>query len=370
VPELLGAGVPELLGTGVPELLGTGVPELLDSGAPEPDSPAYVIYTSGSTGLPKGVVVTHRNLLNLVCDFTDRLSADAAHAVLWSTATTFDISALELLLPLQNGGCVVVAPEEARLMPRTFLDLIRRHDVSTVQATPTAWRLILPEATGELGGRTLLCGGEPMPAALARQLCEHGCRVLNVYGPTESTIWSTAWELDRDPDDPVPVGGPIANTRIFIVDAGGRELPSGVPGELCIAGDGVSRGYLRRTELTAQRFGENPRYGRFYRTGDIARLRHDGVLELFGRTDRQVKLRGGGRAARASRRGPRRGRTVRGPADRRPADRLRAAAHARRRRPPAARRAVAVRPRPAARPRGSIRYRGAGPAADHHQRQD
>jgi amino acid adenylation domain-containing protein len=265
---------------------------LLDAAAADPQHPAYVIYTSGSTGRPKGVAVSHRNLLNLVCDFADRLSVDAASRVLWSTTATFDISALEWLLPLVCGGCVVVASDEAQLEPRAFLDLVRDHDVSVVQATPTAWRLIAAEVGDELVGRTVLCGGEPMPATLARRLRDLGARPLNVYGPTETTIWSTAAELDHAPDDRVPIGRPIANTQVFVLDPDGHELPPGVPGELCIAGDGVSLGYLRRPELTAERFGDHPRHGRFYRTGDVARLRHDGVLEMLGRNDRQVKLRG------------------------------------------------------------------------------
>ncbi|GIH91285.1 non-ribosomal peptide synthetase [Planobispora siamensis] len=256
--------------------------------APEPGDIAYVIYTSGSTGRPKGVQVTHANLVNLVLDFADRLGAP--RSVLWSTTPSFDISWLELLLPLAVGGTVVVASDEDQMQPRRFLELAGAVEVA--QATPTAWRLIVPEAGGELAGRTVLCGGEPMPAALARDLLGLGCRVFNVYGPTETTIWSTAAELVEPPGDPVPVGEPLANTRILILDDHGREMPPGVPGELCIAGDGVSAGYLGRPELTAERFGRHGRHGRFYRTGDRARLRHDGVLELLGRDDRQVKLRG------------------------------------------------------------------------------
>ncbi|MEU1388073.1 MULTISPECIES: amino acid adenylation domain-containing protein [unclassified Nonomuraea] len=251
---------------------------------------AYVIYTSGSTGQPKGVQVTHGNLTNLVLDFADRLGAPTS--VLWSTTTSFDISWLELLLPLACGGTVVVASDDDQLQPGRFLELIAASDVQVVQATPTAWRLIAPEAGRELAGRTVLCGGEPMPAALARDLLELGCRVFNVYGPTETTIWSTAAELREPPLDPVPAGEPLANTQIFVTDAAGRELPPGVPGELCVAGAGVSAGYLDRPELTAQRFGHHDRYGRFYRTGDRARVRHDGGLELLGRDDRQIKLRG------------------------------------------------------------------------------
>ncbi|MEV0754842.1 amino acid adenylation domain-containing protein [Streptosporangium sp. NPDC050280] len=256
------------------------------------ESIAYVIYTSGSTGRPKGVAVTHGNLANLVLDFADRLGAGAADAVLWSTTTSFDISALELMLPLTVGGTLVVASDDDQLQPRRFLELIAARDVRVVQATPTAWRLIAPEARDELAGRVVLCGGEPMPAALATDLLGLGCRLFNVYGPTETTIWSTAAEILGPPADPVPIGVPLANTRIFVRDADGREAPPGVPGELCVAGDGVSAGYVNRPELTAERFGEHPRHGRFYRTGDMARLRHDATLELLGRDDRQIKLRG------------------------------------------------------------------------------
>ncbi|RJL31795.1 AMP-binding protein [Bailinhaonella thermotolerans] len=317
---------------------------------------AYVIYTSGSTGRPKGVAVRHGNLANLVLDFAWRLGE--GRSALWSTTTSFDISGLELFLPLATGGRLVVAPDEAQLRPRDLLGLIERHDVEVVQATPTAWRLIAPElggpepdpaeqnptgqnptgqnaagqnpiepdpagpdgagtretsaagtagagagaagAGGALAGRIVLCGGEPMPAALARRLLAAGCRLFNVYGPTETTIWSTAAEITEDPRDPVTVGRPIANTRVFLADPGlptpevdeAAELPPGLPGELCIAGDGVAAGYAGRPELTAERFGEHPVHGRFYRTGDLARLRPGGTLEVLGRADRQVKLRG------------------------------------------------------------------------------
>ncbi|GIJ56364.1 non-ribosomal peptide synthetase [Virgisporangium aurantiacum] len=282
---------------GIPAVPMSAVPvSTVDGAAPDlvvdPDSAAYVIFTSGSTGQPKAVEVSHRNLANLVFDFADRLPAGSARAVLWSTAFTFDISALELLLPLATGGTLVVAPDDALLKPRALLDLVRAADVSLVQATPTAWRIVAPEATDELAGRVLLCGGEPLPAALAARLRALGGTLHNVYGPTETTIWSTAARLDTDPADPVPVGVPLANTRVFVTDPAGRHLPPGLPGELCIAGDGVSAGYPRRPDLTADRFGVDPRYGRFYRTGDVATLGHDGVLVLAGRTDRQVKLRG------------------------------------------------------------------------------
>ncbi|MFI7108498.1 amino acid adenylation domain-containing protein [Nonomuraea sp. NPDC050227] len=293
--QVADSGARLVVAAGSPHWAG-GTPVVPMPGTPGEPGPAgagdiaYVIYTSGSTGQPKGVQVTHANLTNLVLDFADRLGAPTS--VLWSTTTSFDISWLELLLPLASGGTVVVASDEDQVQPGRFLELIAASDVQVVQATPTAWRLIAPEAGRELAGRTVLCGGEPMPAALARDLLELGCRVFNVYGPTETTIWSTAAELRDPPLDPVPAGEPLANTQIFVTDAAGRELPPGVPGELCVAGAGVSAGYLDRPELTAQRFGHHDRYGRFYRTGDRARIRHDGALELLGRDDRQIKLRG------------------------------------------------------------------------------
>ncbi|MER7455822.1 amino acid adenylation domain-containing protein [Micromonospora sp. NPDC126480] len=256
------------------------------------DDSAYVIYTSGSTGQPRGVVVTHRNLANVVADFADRLGVTGADPVLWSTTTAFDISALEVFLPLSLGGSVVAAGRTTQTRPRDLLDLVARHDVVVVQATPTFWRLAVAEVTGdELRGRTVLCGGEPMSAELARDLVATGCRLLNVYGPTETTIWSTAAEVDARVTGTVPIGRPIANTHVFVADQHGASLAPGLLGELCIGGTGVSAGYLGRPELTAQRF---PGAGadRYYRTGDLARWRADGTLELFGRNDRQVKLRG------------------------------------------------------------------------------
>lgn len=257
------------------------------------DSAAYVIYTSGSTGRPRGVVVTHRNLANVMLDFAERLGVTADDAVLWSTTTAFDISALELFLPLSIGGSAVVAGRESQTRPRELLDLVVQHDVSVVQATPTFWRLAVAEVSrDELRDRTVLCGGEPMSASLARDLLAAGCRLLNVYGPTETTIWSTVAEVGHDVADPVPIGGPIANTSVFVVDEHGAELAPGLLGELCIAGTGVSTGYLGCPELTEERFVSLPGRDRYYRTGDLARWRTDGALELFGRNDRQVKLRG------------------------------------------------------------------------------
>ncbi|MEH0971304.1 amino acid adenylation domain-containing protein [Micromonospora sp. CPCC 205546] len=259
--------------------------------APDPADPAYVIYTSGSTGLPKGVVLSHANLANVVRHFTTEIGVTHRDSLLWLTTFAFDISALEVFLPLVAGARVVVADDAARSDGAALLDLVERHDVSVLQATPTTWRLVVDEAKGRLRGRRVLCGGEPLPAHLARALVETGCTLWNVYGPTETTIWSTS-ALVEDVDAGVPVGRPIANTTVVVADGQGRPRPPGLPGEVWIGGDGVAAGYLGRPELTAQRFGELAGAGRFYRTGDVGRWRHDGTLELRGRTDRQIKLRG------------------------------------------------------------------------------
>ncbi|GAA3440231.1 non-ribosomal peptide synthetase [Kutzneria kofuensis] len=256
------------------------------------DGPAYVIYTSGTTGVPKGVRISHRSLANTVVHFGRLLGADGPLSTVWQTSFTFDISALELFLPLAHGAALVVADDVTRSDGAAFLDLVGRHDVRVVQATPTSWHQLLGDQDVQLAGRVLLCGGEPLTPALARRLTATGARVFNVYGPTETTIWSTCAELDRTGVDDVHVGRPIANTTVFIADESGRELPVGPVGELCIAGAGVAEGYHRADELTADRFGSHGTHGRFYRTGDLARWDVAGRIRLVGRADRQVKIRG------------------------------------------------------------------------------
>ncbi|MFE8944796.1 amino acid adenylation domain-containing protein [Streptomyces sp. NPDC007856] len=264
--------------------------ELVVGSRPGHEDCAYLIYTSGSTGRPKGVRLSHGNLANVVRHFAADLGAGPDTSTLWLTTFAFDISALELCLPLAVGGRVVVAPDEARGEPRVLAELVERERVSVVQATPTTWRLVARHLEGRLSGRTVLCGGEPLTRALADQLLRTGARVLNVYGPTETTIWSTTAPIEAGA--PVTVGTPLANTWIRVLDERGRELPTGLTGELCIGGAGVAAGYHERPELTAECFRVDPELGRYYRTGDLARQRPDGTLELVGRADRQVKLRG------------------------------------------------------------------------------
>jgi amino acid adenylation domain-containing protein len=277
------AGQPSIEDTGA---LGAGL------AAVAPDDLAYLIFTSGSTGRPKGVEVLHRGLAHLIRHFAEELVVTEGDRVLWMTTFGFDISALELFLPLCHGGGAVVAPDEARLRPELLLDLVTRHDVAIVQSTPTIWRLVAPRLGDELLGRHVLCGGEPLSAALAARLLRSGCTLSNVYGPTETTIWSTVARIEPGTVDPVGVGGPITGTAVYVMDDAGREVPSGVVGELCIAGAGVARGYAGQPELTGQRFRTDASRGRYYRTGDLATWRPDGTLVLLGRADRQVKLRG------------------------------------------------------------------------------
>ncbi|MFF1909959.1 amino acid adenylation domain-containing protein, partial [Kitasatospora sp. NPDC058218] len=257
------------------------------------DRLAYVLYTSGSTGRPKGVMVGHGALHNLLASVRDDLGARGRTVWLASTSVSFDISGLELHLPLITGGRVVLAQDHEVKDPAALIALIGAHRVTHVQATPSAWRLLL-EAGFENGAVTALTGGEALPAHLAARLTAATGRVVNVYGPTETTIWSTYWEVPSAADA-VTVGLPLANTGVYVLDEHLALLAPGVTGQLYIDGHGVARGYHGRADLTAERFLPNP-YGpagsRLYATGDLARFLPDGTLECLGRIDSQVKIRG------------------------------------------------------------------------------
>ncbi|MDX3854760.1 amino acid adenylation domain-containing protein [Streptomyces sp. AK02-01A] len=261
--------------------------------APGPGDLAYVIYTSGSTGRPKGVRIEHHSLTNLLLSFRDLLDAGPAHRWLALTSVSFDISALEIFLPLITGATVVVATEGQTRDGEALRELAARHGVSHIQATPTGWAMLL-DAGFDAPAVTALTGGEALPLTLAQRLRPRAGRLLNVYGPTETTIWSTADEVGPDPDR-VTIGRPLANTRIRVLDEHLAPVPVGIPGDLFIAGAGVARGYLDRPELDSERFLPDP-YGppgeRMYRTGDRVRRRGDGRLEFLGRADDQIKLRG------------------------------------------------------------------------------
>ncbi|MFJ8430998.1 amino acid adenylation domain-containing protein [Kitasatospora sp. NPDC094019] len=254
---------------------------------------AYVLYTSGSTGRPKGVEIGHRALVNLLTAFAARLGSGPRDVWLGLTSLSFDISALELLLPLTTGGRLVLAPDGLAVDGQGLRALVEREGVTHVQATPSGWRVLL--GAGPLpSGLTGLVGGEALPLPLARRLRAGTDRLFNVYGPTETTVWSTCAELPADPEA-VRIGRPIANTRALVLDRRRRPLPIGVPGELHLGGDGLADGYLGRAELTAERFVDDP-FGapgdRLYRTGDLVAWSPDGELEFLGRLDDQVKVRG------------------------------------------------------------------------------
>ncbi|MEY9874260.1 amino acid adenylation domain-containing protein/non-ribosomal peptide synthase protein (TIGR01720 family) [Streptacidiphilus sp. MAP12-33] len=263
------------------------------------ENAAYTLYTSGSTGQPKGVVVTRGNLRNFVVDMRDRTAMTPGDRLLAVTTVGFDIAHLELFVPLVSGATVVLADKELVGDPQQLRELVDEQGVTVMQATPSLWRGVLEGAPEILARLRVLVGGEALPQELADALTAGSPSVTNVYGPTETTIWSTAAQLtpglsDRAAGGP-PIGRPIANTRVYVLDADLRPTPPGVPGELYIAGAGVARGYANRAALTATRFVADP-YGpggeRMYRTGDVVRRRADGNLEFVGRVDDQVKIRG------------------------------------------------------------------------------
>ncbi|HEU4559698.1 MAG TPA: amino acid adenylation domain-containing protein, partial [Longimicrobium sp.] len=260
---------------------------------------AYVIYTSGSTGRPKGVQVTHRNVVSFFAGMDERVGGSAAGTWLAVTRISFDIHVLELLWTLARGFSVVVQPEPDRAQGgESIAEQIRRHAVTHLQCTPSlATMLIAESGIGALSGlERILLGGEALPSELAAQITAvlpNG--LVNMYGPTETTVWSSTHAVEVV-EGLIPIGRPIANTRAYVLDAALRPQPAGVPGELYIGGHGVTRGYLGRPGLTAERFVPDAFSAqpgaRLYRTGDRARWSAEGVLEYLGRLDQQVKVRG------------------------------------------------------------------------------
>lgn len=260
-----------------------------------PDHLAYVIYTSGSTGTPKGVCVTHRALTNFLRGIREKLTIGPEDVLLAVTTLSFDIAALEIYWPLVAGARTVFVTREEAMDGARLAGAISDLGATLMQATPATWRILLESGWTGQPSLTMLCGGESLPAALANALLERGAALWNLYGPTETTIWSAAQRVQRG-DGPVPIGRPIANTQFYLLDSQGQLVPVGVPGELCIGGAGLARGYWNRPDLTAARFFPNPfsdqSGARLYRTGDRARFLADGTVEFLGRLDHQIKLRG------------------------------------------------------------------------------
>jgi len=255
---------------------------------------AYVIYTSGSTGRPKGVAVTHQSVVNFLLGMQKQPGLDADDVLLAVTTLSFDISGLEIYLPLITGARIIPAASNQTTDPQALMALIEENRVTVMQATPATWRMLF--AAGWQGNPNLkvLCGGEALPQDLANRLAESCAEVWNVYGPTETTIWSTRTQIQAG--NPVHIGLPMENTTVFILDSKGNLVPQGLPGELFIGGEGLARGYRGKPDLTAARFLPDPFSekpgARMYRTGDWVRSLRDGQLHYLDRMDHQVKLRG------------------------------------------------------------------------------
>ncbi|MDJ0505621.1 MAG: amino acid adenylation domain-containing protein, partial [Nostocales cyanobacterium LE14-WE12] len=259
----------------------------------------YVIFTSGSTGKPKGVQICHQSLVNFIHSMKSEPGLTAQDCLVAVTTISFDIHTLEIYLPLVVGAKLILASSQIASDGLGLAELIATHQATVMQATPATWRILLsPDWQGNPKLKAI-CGGEALPRELADSLLAKVGSLWNIYGPTETTVWSTTYEVKRDRpnprlDTPEPIGRPIANTQVYILDSSLQPVPIGVPGELYIGGDGVARGYFQQPDLTAERFLSNPFLPNspLYKTGDLARYLSDGNIEYLGRIDNQVKIRG------------------------------------------------------------------------------
>jgi acyl-coenzyme A synthetase/AMP-(fatty) acid ligase len=256
---------------------------------------AYIIFTSGSTGQPKGVGVEHRGLTNLLAAFRRVLPFSSADRLVAAAALSFDISLFEMMLALTRGADLVIATAEEAREPDRLRALIERTGATTMQATPQTWRLLDSAGGVPAGVRLRLSGAEVLPAELAERLKPPGVSLWNLYGPTETAVWSSAGPVTST-EKAAEIGPPIDHVSMYILDEQLMPVPVGVAGEVCVGGRGVTRGYHNQPRLTARSFRPDPWSeepgARMYRTGDLGRWREDGSLELIGRNDHQVKVRG------------------------------------------------------------------------------
>lgn len=267
-----------------------------DNNPPKKDRPndlAYVIYTSGSTGKPKGVMIENHSLSNFLQDMKKRTNINSSDKLLAITSLSFDIAALELYLPLISGSCLQLfsKPHDVQALQSQ----LHTHKISFMQATPATWQLLRHAGWQTKYPLNIFCGGEACSKDLANYLLENSVNLWNVYGPTETTIWSSAYHIRMHQYNIPAIGQPISNTSIVVLDTQCNIQPIGIPGELCISGEGLARGYLNLPELSWEKYIWIDLFGkceRVYKTGDLARWSYNGTLECLGRIDNQVKIRG------------------------------------------------------------------------------
>lgn len=256
---------------------------------------AYILYTSGSTGRPKGVEITHRNLVNLLTSIQSKPGITAEDRLLAITTISFDIAGLELFLPLVTGAQLVICDSETARDGRLLLDILEQRNISIMQATPSTWRMMIDSGWTKKYPIKAFCGGEPLSEDLAKMLLSRSAELWNMYGPTETTIYSIIKKISKE-DQIITIGQPIQNTQVYILDEVRDVVAPGITGEIFIGGDGVAAGYLNQPVLTDLKFIKDPfnddPEARLYRTGDLGKLLNNGDIEYQGRIDQQVKIRG------------------------------------------------------------------------------
>ena len=268
----------------------TPLPEKIDI-----NNVAYILYTSGSTGKPKGVPISHKNLVNVLYSVLEKPGVKETDILLSITTISFDIAMVELFAPLLKGAKLVITNEETSKDTRLLLNVIKDEGITMMQATPATWQMLLYSGWEEHLPIRAISTGEALPLVLAKKILERVDELWNLYGPTETTIWSAIKKISKT-DDVITIGHPVANTQFYIVNEQNKLVEPGKTGELCIAGDGVATGYSKRDDLTSEKFVKNPFETDLgpilYRTGDLARLLPSGDVHCLGRIDDQVKIRG------------------------------------------------------------------------------